>query len=763
MTGRSVSASSGSGMARQDVPANSKVSRYRPLGRPLAHGSYGEVSVAWDSKVNGIVALKKQQAKSETATRELNAYRSLPEHPNVLSILNSFVVDRCLYFAFRYHDSCLWAVWRAARGCLELGEVRRYCKHIFEGLRHMHTHNVCHRDLSLTNLLVSFRDNVVQIADLGLAACAASFALERNVTQLPSRAPEVLLSYDEEEDKEAQSVFLFSPQLSVDLWSAGTVVGALHVGQQLFNEQQERRQLQAMIDFIGPPQEAWSHCVTLPLWRKYEPMIVLREPEVPPCEKLTSSKVCRPLPVGHPAIDLILRLVLWNPRDRITAAGALTHSFFGDEKGASLESRVSADSGGEASVSASGQNGQAGDHPVVACACAGHCGRQNCARRATRNYRQAEGERATCSGIPIPGSLFCDECGCRVAMCNRQRNKKNGRWPWCQGHCHKILAGDYFANRLGTLQNMGKKWGQELRIVAWNTWWLRKVTLKDFAVFDRAFQSELDQLESGASVFNQSACLRLWVSAWLPPTDAFSHWESLAQPGVFASSVPWAASEWADAIRSVGHVSGEASGIQHFDKSQSVDFFGACGTAESSTIGNRLKRKHKWTQVDVWGSILENAFVNGLAVPTTACEFRNSIMKLEEELCKFPDQLKQGQRDKGPNFIRQCVARKFCYAMAKRITDLHTMSWADFAAVQADRGLTSALDMFTCGEIVTMFDMSPFHVSVLGGMIASAPASQVAQYVQKPTPVSEDGLAKLEETPVTVSALCEMLLGGDSQ
>ena len=404
VTGRSVSARSGSGMARQDVPANSKVSRYRPLGGPLAQGSYGEVSVAWDAKVNGIVALKKQKAKSETAARELNAYRSLPEHPNVLSILNSFVVDRWLYFAFRYHDSCLWAVWRAARGCLELDEVRPYCKHMFEGLRHMHTHNVCHRDLSLTNLLLSFRDNVVQIADLGLAACAASFALERNVTQLPSRAPEVLLSYDEEEevDKEAQPFFLISPQLSVDLWSAGTVVGALHVGQQLFNEQQGRRQLQAMIDFIGPPQEAWSACVTLPCWRKYKPMIVIREPEVHPREKLTSSKVCRPLPVGHPAIDLILRLVLWNPRDRITAAGALTHSFFGDEKGASAqpsagakleESRVSADSGGKASVpTASGQNGQAGDHPVVACACAGHCGRQNCARRATRNYRLAGGE-----------------------------------------------------------------------------------------------------------------------------------------------------------------------------------------------------------------------------------------------------------------------------------------------------------------------------------------------------------------------------------
>ena len=351
-----------------------------------------------------------------------------------------------------------------------------------------------------------------------------------------------------------------------------------------------------------------------------------------------------------------------------------------------------------------------------------------------------------------------------MAHCISQRSKKSGRWPWCFSHCGKILAGGYFVNRSGTLQDMGKKWGQGLRIVAWNTWWLQKVTLKDFAVFDRAFQSELDRLESGAGVLNQSACLRLWVAAWLPPTDAFAHWESLTQPGVSAGSVRrdrWAASEWADAIGSVGHVSGEASGIQRFDKSLSVDFFGLCGTA--ARANNRLKRKHNWTQVDVWDSILENAFANGLAVPTTACEFRNSIMKLEEELCKFPCQLKQGQRGKGPNFIRQCVARKFCYAMAKRITDLHTMPWADFAAVQAERGLTSALDTFTCGEILTMFDMSPFYVSVLSGMIASAPESQVAQYMQKPRPVSEDGVAKLEESAVSVSALCEMLLGRDSQ
>ena len=94
----------------------------------------------------------------------------------------------------KYHNSCLEVVWKAARGCLEWAEARRYCGHVFAGLRHLHAHDVCHRDLCFANLLLSFRDNIVQIADLGLAACAASFTRERNVTQLPARAPEVLFS-----------------------------------------------------------------------------------------------------------------------------------------------------------------------------------------------------------------------------------------------------------------------------------------------------------------------------------------------------------------------------------------------------------------------------------------------------------------------------------------------------------------------------------------------------------------------------------------
>ena len=134
-----------------------------------------------------------------------------------------------MYLVFKYHNSCLEVVWRAAQGCLEWAEARRYCGHVFAGLCHLHAHDVCHRDLCLANLLLSFRDNIVQIADLGLAACAAPFTFERNVAQLAARSRSSFPHRGPE-----GPALLTHPQLSADLWSSGTVVAAVHVGRQLF-------------------------------------------------------------------------------------------------------------------------------------------------------------------------------------------------------------------------------------------------------------------------------------------------------------------------------------------------------------------------------------------------------------------------------------------------------------------------------------------------------------------------------------------------
>ena len=81
----------------------------------------------------------------------------------------------------------------------------------------------------------------------------------------------------------------------------------------------------------------------------------------------------------------------------------------------------------------------------------------------------------------------------------------------------------------GAIRPMGTTWSEELRIVAANAWWLSAFTFEDFVAFDLAYQQELDS--GGGAVLDQSACLRLWVAAWLNHGNGIRKWASLAQGG----------------------------------------------------------------------------------------------------------------------------------------------------------------------------------------------------------------------------------------
>ena len=90
-------------------------------------------------------------------------------------------------------------------------------------------------------------------------------------------------------------VLLTCPQLSVDLWSSGTVVAALHVGRQLFEGHDELTQLQAVIDCLGPPLDVWPGCEELYLWCEYEGSLAHHQPEMPPMKswrRAESSALC---------------------------------------------------------------------------------------------------------------------------------------------------------------------------------------------------------------------------------------------------------------------------------------------------------------------------------------------------------------------------------------------------------------------------------------------------------------------------------------
>ena len=183
--------------------------RYKRLGEEkLGKGSYGYVYPAWDTQQQCTVAVKVQPVDSDEAMREMMFFDVLPGHPNLITMLDKFVVGQELHLVFEYLYHSVSDMFHRAQGFLDVGLCSNYSRQIAIGLCHLHDHNVAHRDLSMGNILVDIPTNTVKIADLGLAACASHFVLDRSITTLWYRAPEVVLG--------VQTVGY--PQTKFDMW-----------------------------------------------------------------------------------------------------------------------------------------------------------------------------------------------------------------------------------------------------------------------------------------------------------------------------------------------------------------------------------------------------------------------------------------------------------------------------------------------------------------------------------------------------------------
>ena len=161
----------------------------------LGRGAYGQVSLAWDTEEDRLVAIKVQQRASESAKRGMMFCQSVPHHPNVLRILDTFVSGLELSLVFEYCILSLGDIWKRAQAFLDWDKARRYSQQVLHGIAHLHRNDVAHRDINMSNVLVgedSGRE-VCVVADLGLAACASYSILDRDVTKAWYRAPRGLL------------------------------------------------------------------------------------------------------------------------------------------------------------------------------------------------------------------------------------------------------------------------------------------------------------------------------------------------------------------------------------------------------------------------------------------------------------------------------------------------------------------------------------------------------------------------------------------
>ena len=191
--------------------------------------------------------------------------------------------------------------------CLSDDHIQFFVFQILKGLHYVHSAGVLHRDLKPSNLLVN-SDCHLKIADFGLARYQDDglLHLTEYVATRWYRAPEVILSWQQYTN-------------AIDIWSVGCIMAELYLRQPLFQGRDFMHQIKRITDILGSPTERDLQCVTNPNSRDFL-LSLGQKPSVP-------FKTF--LPNANPlAVDLLTKMLKFNPIDRIGVEDALRHPYF---------------------------------------------------------------------------------------------------------------------------------------------------------------------------------------------------------------------------------------------------------------------------------------------------------------------------------------------------------------------------------------------------------------------------------------------------
>ncbi|CEH14465.1 pkinase-domain-containing protein [Ceraceosorus bombacis] len=279
----------------------------------LGEGTYATVFKGRSRTTGETVALKEihldaEEGTPSTAIREISLMKEL-RHTNIVRLHDVIHTESKLMLVFEFMEQDLkkYMDIHGERGALDPTTVRSFMFQLLKGTAFCHENRVLHRDLKPQNLLINKRGEL-KLADFGLAR---AFGIPVNtfsneVVTLWYRAPDVLLGSR-------------TYSTSIDVWSAGCIMAEMISGVPLFRGRDNSDQLNQILRILGTPDE-----ITMKRLQNDSPEIQVRPlPRTPrvPFQQL--------FPKAHPlAIDLLDKLLKFDPTQRISADEALRHSYF---------------------------------------------------------------------------------------------------------------------------------------------------------------------------------------------------------------------------------------------------------------------------------------------------------------------------------------------------------------------------------------------------------------------------------------------------
>jgi len=153
--------------------------RYRPLA-DLAAGGFGEVVLAYDTRMQRRVAIKRLPvaggagltAATPTGLSEART-AALLNHPNIVTVHEWDTDADEAFLIMEYIDGPSLADLLDARGALDLDEAASVLEDVASALSHAHENGVLHLDIKPENVLIT-RDGRAKVTDFGISALSSA-------------------------------------------------------------------------------------------------------------------------------------------------------------------------------------------------------------------------------------------------------------------------------------------------------------------------------------------------------------------------------------------------------------------------------------------------------------------------------------------------------------------------------------------------------------------------------------------------------------
>ncbi|NXX97870.1 MK15 kinase, partial [Centropus bengalensis] len=280
--------------------------------------AYGIVWKAIDRRTGEVVAVKKifDAFRNRTDAQScLFPLQEFGEHPNIIKLLDVIQAqnDRDIYLVFESMETDLHAVIK--KGNLLKDIHKRYILYqLLKATKFIHSGNVIHRDQKPSNVLLD-ADCFVKLCDFGLARSLSQVKEEQGNPALTEyvatrwyRAPEILLSSR-------------SYTKGVDMWSIGCILGEMLLGKPLFPGTSTVNQMEQILRVIPAPSPEGRKTFREDIKREKAAQLDQRRRHRVTFEEILPSST----PV--PALDLLKKLLVFNPDKRLTAEEALQHPY----------------------------------------------------------------------------------------------------------------------------------------------------------------------------------------------------------------------------------------------------------------------------------------------------------------------------------------------------------------------------------------------------------------------------------------------------